>query len=118
MEGVTPILSAIAPLETIHSKDQPSDRGGNPDVLKAVTAGEPQHLAWAYERPDGGRGFGFTGFHNYVNLADDNFRTTLLNGVAWVTKLDIPETGVLSKSLTKEELEALLDEAHPGSMDN
>lgn len=113
MEGVTPILSAVAPLSSIHSKDKPSERGGNPDVLKAVEAGEPQHLAWAYERPDGGRGFGFTGYHTYANLANDSFRTTLLNGVAWIAKLDIPDGGVPSKTLTPEQLEALLNEAHP-----
>ena len=51
MKGVTPILSAVAPLTTISDRNHPSERGGNPDVLKAVEAGEPQILAWAYERP-------------------------------------------------------------------
>jgi hypothetical protein len=114
MKGVTPILSAIAPVKTVHFKEggQPSSRGGNGDVFKAVEAGEPQHLAWVAERPDGGRGFGFTGFHAFANLADDSFRTTLLNGVAWVAKLEIPAKGVPSKTLTTEELEAMMDEAH------
>lgn len=113
MKGVTPILSAVPPLNTVHFKDKPSDRGGNADVLKAVEAGQPQHLAWAYERPNGGRGFGFTGFHNFVNMTNDSFRTTLLNGVAWVAGLDIPTGGVPSATLTTEDLDALMDEAHP-----
>ena len=112
MKGVTPILSAVAPLNTAGNPDPPSERGGNPDVFKAVKAGEPQHLAWAYDRPTGGRGFGFTGYHNYANLANDSFRTTLLNGAAWVSGLEIPENGVASKTPTPEEMEALLDEAH------
>ena len=29
----------------------------NPTVRKAVANGETQHVAWAYERADGGRGF-------------------------------------------------------------
>lgn len=113
MKGVTPILSAVAPLNTVHFNGKASDRGGNEDVLKAVQAGEPQHLAWAYERPKGGRGFGFTGFHNFVNMTNDNFRTTLLNGAAWVSGLEIPADGVPSTTLTKEDLGALMDEAHP-----
>lgn len=112
MKGVTPILSAVPPLSTVHFTGKASDRGGNEDVFNAVKAGEPQHLAWAYERPGGGRGFGFTGFHHYVNLANDSFRTTLLNGAAWVAGLEIPPGGVPSSTPTKEELEALLDEAH------
>jgi hypothetical protein len=34
----------------------------------------------------------------------------LLNGVAWVTKLDIPKDGVPSKPLDKEALEKLIDD--------
>ncbi len=117
MTGVTPILSAIAPLDTVHFKegDKPSDRGGNPDVLKSVQAKEPQVMAWAYDRKDGGRGFGFTGFHVYNNLANDSFRTVLLNGVAWISKLDVPEAGVPSTTPTKDELAEFLHEAHPSA---
>lgn len=112
MKGVTPILSAVPPLSTVNYKDKATDRGGNEDVFNAVKAGEPQHLAWAYERPEGGRGFGFTGFHNYVNLTNDSFRTTLLNGAAWVAGLEIPAGGVPSSTPTKAEMDALLDEVH------
>jgi hypothetical protein len=112
MKGVTPILTAVAPPSTINFKDTPSERGGNADVLKAVQAGDPQATAWAYERPGGGRGFGFTGFHDYYNLTNDAFRTLLLNAVAWVSKLDVPAGGVPSTTPTKQELDALMDEVH------
>ena len=84
-------------------------RGGNagPDE---VSAGKAQVMAWAYERPGGGRGFGFTGLHKHSNLADDNFRTLLLNAVAWVSKLDVPAGGVPSKPLTRDDLEKLIDD--------
>jgi hypothetical protein len=113
MQGVTPVLSAIAPRDTVHYDGQkPSDRGGNAEVLRAVEAREPQHLAWAYQRPGGGRGFGFTGFHVFANLGDDGFRTTLLNGAAWVAGLEVPRDGVPSARPGKAELDALIDEAH------
>ena len=109
MEGVTPILSAVAPIATV--SEAKSDRGGNPDVFKAVTEGRPQHMAWSYERPSGGRGFGFTGLHLHDNLANDSFRKCLLNGAAWVSKLEIPENGVASKSPSGAELKSLIDAA-------
>src|SRR5262249_32670185 len=80
MKGVTPILSAVPPLKTISGeKAKPSGRGGNPDVYKAVAAKQKQVMAWAYERPDGGRGFGFTGYHKHDNLGNASFRTLLAN---------------------------------------
>ena len=47
MEGVTPILSALPPLETLTSRAEDKLRGSNPDVMAAVKAGKRQHLAWA-----------------------------------------------------------------------
>lgn len=111
MKGVTPILHALPPLKTIQAEGKkPSQRGGNPDVFAAVSSGKSQVMAWAYDRPDGGRGFGFTGLHKHDNLADDNFRTLLLNAVAWVSKLPVPAAGIPSKTLTRDELEQLIDD--------
>jgi hypothetical protein len=109
MKGVTPILSDIPPLNTV--KETVSDRGGNPDVFKAVSEKQSQHMAWAYERPDGGRGFGFTGMHAHNNWGTDGFRMVLVNGLAWVTKLEIPETGVASAPVAPEELQKVIEEA-------
>lgn len=115
MKGVTPILSAKAPESTMKRGD--GAHSGNPHVRKAVAAGEPQHVAWAYQRGqdyNNGRGFGFTGLHYHWNWEDDNFRKCVLNGLAWVAKLDIPENGVESKRPTREELEANILE-HAGA---
>jgi hypothetical protein len=111
MKGVTPILSALPPLKTIQGGGVKStSHGGNPDVYKEVAAGKAQVMAWAYDRPDGGRGFGFTGLHKHSNLADDSMRTILLNAVAWVTKLPVPENGIPSTTLSRDELEKLIDD--------
>jgi type 1 glutamine amidotransferase len=108
MAGVTPILSAVPPASSLHKDPQ---RGTNPTVADEVADGKPQHLAWAYERPNhGGRGFGFTGLHVHANLADDNFRTALLNAVAWTAGLEVPKNGVPSKTPTQKDLDALIDE--------
>jgi Trehalose utilisation len=111
MKGVTPILSAVPPVKTAGDpKAKPTSHGGNPDVQKEVAAGKAQIVAWAYDRPDGGRGFGFTGLHKHDNLGNDDFRTLLLNAVAWVSKLPVPDKGVASKTLTRPELEMLIDD--------
>jgi Trehalose utilisation len=111
MKGVTPILMAVPPLKTIQGEGaKPSARGGNPDVFAAVKAGNKQVMAWAYERPDKGRGFGFTGLHKHANLGDDNMRTLLLNAVAWVSKLPVPDAGVPSKTPNRDDLEKLIDD--------
>lgn len=109
MKGVTPILSDVPPLET--AKEESSSHGGNPDVHAAVAKGEPQVMAWAYDRPDGGRGFGFTGLHLHKNLGNDDFRKVLLNGAAWVSNLEVPPEGVPSETPSEEQLAKVLEEA-------
>jgi hypothetical protein len=113
MKGVTPILSAVAPVETVSKRwdgKKPGSHNGNEAVLEAVKAGKPQHVAWAFERADGGRGFGFTGYHNYKNLENDSFRTLLLNAAAWTAKLEVPADGIPTKTLTKQDLDKLYEE--------
>ena len=106
MKGVTPILTAIAPASTMSRSDGP--HSGNPAVRKAVAAGEPQHLAWAFERPDGGRGFGFTGGHYHQNWGNDDFRKLVLNAILWVAKVEVPASGVQS-IITADDLKQNLD---------
>jgi hypothetical protein len=102
--GVTPILTATPPDEVSNRND--GIRSGNPDV-RAKT-GKPHVLAWAYERPGGGRGVGFTGGHFHLNLGDDNFRRVVLNAIVWAAKARVPGGGIAS-AVSKDELMANLD---------
>ena len=107
MESVTPILSAHPPVETMKRPNGP--HSGNPAVRAAVAKGEIQHVAWAYERPNGSRGFGFTGGHSHWNWADDNFRKLALNAILWTAKVDVPIHGVATRKPSLEELKANQD---------
>ena len=107
MKGVTPILSDLPPPETLKRPD--GARSGNPAVRKAVAEGKKQHVAWAYQRPGGGRGFGFTGAHNHVSWQDDGFRTVVLNAILWTAKVEVPEKGCPSKRPSDEEIKKNLD---------
>jgi len=104
MDRVVPILTAIPPANTLDCPDGP--HSGNPTVRTKI--GQPQHVAWAIEREDGGRGFGFTGGHFHRNWANDDFRKLVLNALLWTAKADVPETGVASQ-VTPEEMAANLD---------
>jgi type 1 glutamine amidotransferase len=107
MKGVTPILSDLPPPETLRRSDGP--RSGNPAVRKAVTAGEKQHVAWAYQRPAGGRGFGFTGAHNHVSWQNDNFRQIVLNAILWTAHVEVPEKGCPSPTPSDSQIEQNID---------
>ena len=106
MQNVTPILTAIPPDRTRGRPGANETHGGNPEVQKHM--GEPEHVMWAIQRPDGGRGFGFTGAHYHRNWGDDNFRKTVLNAVLWIAKMEVPADGVES-TVTPEQLAANLD---------
>jgi len=54
----------------------------------------PQIAAWAWQRDDGGRSFVFGGLDFRDNLAQDNYRRFLLNGIAWAAGVEIPRHGV------------------------
>lgn len=56
----------------------------------------PQIASWAYQRDDGGRGFVFGGLDFRDNLALDNYRKFLLNGIAWSAGIEIPRGGISS----------------------
>ena len=69
-------------------------------VAAIMTAGLPKNkpnrevLAWAVQRADGGRGFGFTGAHFHRNWRIEPFRRMVLNAIWWTAKMDVPSGGV------------------------
>jgi type 1 glutamine amidotransferase len=113
MQGVTPILTCVPPDSTRTRPDGP--HSNNPTVRAGK--GSPEHIAWACERPDGGRGFGFTGGHWHWNWANHAFRTVVLNGIVWTAGLDVPQGGVPAKKPTLDEIKAHQDFPVPKNFD-
>ena len=105
MKGVTPIL-VVKPSDETRQGTNSSPRGPYSHIVAA--SGRDEVIAWAVERPDGGRGFGFTGGHNHINWANESFRRIVLNALLWVAKADVPTNGVLSL-VTQTDLKANLD---------
>jgi type 1 glutamine amidotransferase len=106
MKNVTPILTAVPPDSTRGRPGANDAHGGNPEVQKHM--GEPEHMMWTIERPDGGRGFGFTGAHYHKNWGNDNFRKLVLNAILWSAKADVPSGGV-NCPVTADDLKQNLD---------
>ena len=72
-----------------------------------------QHVAWAYERPAGGRDFGFTGAHNHVSWQDENFRKVVLNAILWTANVEVPQTGCPSPAVSDSRLKENVDGKKP-----
>lgn len=106
MKGVTPLLTAKPDASTVSRPD--GHHSGNPAVREKVALGEPQIVSWAYERANGGRGFGFTGAHFHANWGQDDFRKLVLNAVLWLAQIEVPADGVKS-TVTASALAANLD---------
>ena len=107
MKGVTPILTAVPPDGTRGKPGANEPHGGNPHVQ--ARKGQPEHMAWAYEREDGGRSFGFTGAHFHRNFGDENFRRLVVNSLMWVAKVPVPEGGA-DVAIEEKDLVSNLDD--------
>ena len=104
--GILPILVA-KPSDEIRKGPYVAPRGPYQHIISG--SGRDEIMMWAYERPNGGRSFGFTGGHFHKNWANDNFRKIVLNALLWIAKVEVPPEGVQSK-LMPEELAANLDQ--------
>jgi hypothetical protein len=110
-----PVLADLPPKGTLVRDDGSLARGDGPHSNNAAVRAavlerkEAQTVAWAVTRPDAGRGFGFTGGHVHWNWGNQDFRTLMLNAIAWTAYASVPENGVPSKSLNARDLMANQD---------
>lgn len=99
-KGITHILKAAPPdgtRRTAETKNHP---------------GRVEVMAWAFERPDGGRSFGFTGGHRHKNWADENFRRLVVNALLWAAKVEVPKDGAKC-DLDPKDLNRNMDDKRP-----
>ncbi|MEY2879657.1 MAG: hypothetical protein RLZZ15_2037 [Verrucomicrobiota bacterium] len=102
---VTPILSA-PPSDEVRAGPYVAPKGPYPHIVAAK--GRAETMMWVFERPDGGRGFGFTGGHTHANWGNDSQRKVVLNALLWLAKVDVPKNGVAS-TVSADQLAANLD---------
>jgi type 1 glutamine amidotransferase len=103
---ITPILTA-KPSDEVRKGPYVSPRGPYPHII--ADSGKVESMMWVYDRPGGGRSFGFTGGHTHTNWGDVNQRRVMLNALLWIAKVEVPPRGVEDK-ITEADLAANLDE--------
>jgi Trehalose utilisation len=94
MRGITPLIWS--------GKEYAGSRAGlNDDIV-----------AWAYERPNGGRSFSFSGLDAHSAWSLDGMRQFMVNGVLWSAGIDVPTHGAKCKA-SEAELTAMLTPREP-----
>jgi hypothetical protein len=109
MKRVTPILTA-KPGDDVRKGPYVSPPGPYPHII--ADSGKVETMMWVYERPDGGRSFGFTGGHTHTSWGDVSQRRVVLNALLWIAKVDVPAGGVVD-TITPADLTVNLDEKPP-----
>lgn len=65
-------------------------RPGIQPLFVVPIEGGDETVAWAWDRPDGGRSFGFSGLHFHENWSREEYRRLVLQGVLWTLDVDRP----------------------------
>jgi type 1 glutamine amidotransferase len=71
----------------------PKSAPGFHPLLAAKIDGADETAAWAWERPDGGRSFGYVGIHFHINWERLEYRRLVSNAILWTLGRDIPAGG-------------------------
>lgn len=99
--GTHPILRGVepwTPREEMYSRYFLPDNPGRTELMTAAPA-KPENgtggtVAWAYNRPDGGRSvvWGGNDFHDNMHLFPQQ-RRFLVNGILWAAGVEVPQNG-------------------------
>lgn len=79
--GVQPVLRS-----TLHVQY----RDGAPVIEERP---ETVTVGWTFQRPDGGRSFGYSGAHFLAALDQPMLRRVLLNAILWTADIEVPAAG-------------------------
>jgi type 1 glutamine amidotransferase len=66
-------------------------------LLQAKIKDDWETICWTFERPDGGRSFGFGGMHYFKLWQDPSLRRLISQGILWTLKMPIPKDGLPAK---------------------
>jgi len=63
-------------------------------ILQTTVDGSRETVAWAWERGDGGRSFGYSGGHFHDNWGRTEYQRLMAQAVLWTLKLPVPDKGL------------------------
>ena len=98
---IAPKHSVLAGIPDFRIKDefnyrlelQPKSAPGFHPLLSAKIDGSDETVAWAWERPDGGRSFGYVGFHFHSTWERPEYRRLVANAILWTLGREVPAAG-------------------------
>jgi hypothetical protein len=93
-----PIVTGISPFrvrdEFYYRLKMVRREGSIHSILQVPIDGTAETVAWSWERPDGGRSFGFSGLHFHDNWRLLPYRRLVAQGVLWTLRIPVPENGL------------------------
>jgi len=81
-----PLPARVTPLIQAAMSAPPATQPNNEASMETI--------AWAWQRNDGGRSFGFTGLHVHDNWRLPEYRRLVAQSILWTMKMPIPEGGI------------------------
>jgi type 1 glutamine amidotransferase len=101
-----PILGGVKPVkvrEEFYYTLKLTKAGGKlTPLIRVPIDGKKHAVAFAWERPDGGRSFCFSGLHFHNNWQRDAYRRMVTQAVLWTAKIDVPKGGLPLKYDAKD----------------
>ncbi len=68
-------------------------------LLTTQLEGREETIGWAWDRPDGGRSFGFVCLHFHKNWERIEYRRLVTQAILWTLRLPIPDGGLKDAQL-------------------
>jgi type 1 glutamine amidotransferase len=97
-DGKHPIASGIARFrvkdEFYYRLKFTEPAGSVQPIVQVEIDGTKETVAWAWQRPDKGRSFGFSGLHFHSNWKLPEYRRLVSQGVLWSVGLPVPRDGL------------------------
>lgn len=93
-----PIVRGVKPVklkEEFYYKLKLRKSGGKlTPLIRVPIDGETHNVAYAWNRPDGGRSFGFSGGHFHANWKHEPYRRLMTQATLWTVNVPIPSLGL------------------------
>lgn len=96
--GSHPIVRGVKPVrvreEFYYTLKFVKPNDGITPLIRVPIEGKRHTVAWAWQRPDGGRSFGFSGGHYHSNWKHESYRRLMTQAVLWTIRTPLPESGL------------------------
>jgi type 1 glutamine amidotransferase len=71
-----------------------TEAAGVVPLVRVTIDGREETVAWAWQRPGGGRSFGFSGLHFHDNWKLPEYRRLMTQATVWALELPVPAEGL------------------------